>query len=153
MPIDSSDVNMGWKVREAGYKTVYIDEMLVYHAIRKVSPYAWVVSHSRYSGIPFLIKLHPGLKRHLVWWGPFCFLQNLLFYIALIGLGLAAAVSSWGLLLVLPLLIQWCYSLKPGISPLKWAKAAVQIVFLSLGQIVTSGSLIYGSIKTRSFII
>jgi len=153
MPVDSTDVNMGWKVREAGYKTVFIEEMVVYHAIRTVSPWAWLVSHSRYSGIPFLVRLHPGLKPHIVWWGPFAFSQNFLFYIALVGALLAATATAWGLLLVLPLLIQMCTFIKPSISPLGWPKAAVQIMFLGMGQVVICGSLIYGSIRSRRFII
>jgi glycosyltransferase involved in cell wall biosynthesis len=153
MPVDSTDVNMGWKVREAGYRTAFMPDMVVYHAIRMVSPWAWLVSHARYSGIPFLIKLHPGLRSYIVWWGPFCFFQNFLFYVALVGLLVSSMMTVWGLLLVLPLLLQLCWFIKPSLSPVTWPKAAVQIAFLSAGQVMTCGSLLYGSIRSRRLIL
>jgi glycosyltransferase involved in cell wall biosynthesis len=64
------DTDLAWRVKEQGWKSVFADNSLVYHHIFPLRPWQVITSMRGYQfqglfyAIPYLVKRHPGLRRH-----------------------------------------------------------------------------------------
>ena len=152
-PLDCSDVDLAWRVKEKGYRNRFLDDLIIYHEVRQLTPREWLLHYTRIMTIPELVRRHPGFGKSFLWWGPFCLPENPLFYAAIAGVVLGIAVHPGYLLLTLPFLwrvgIRLVRASSLGRSPLLIA----QIGFLGARQAVICGSLIYGSVKSRRLVL
>lgn len=151
-PIECSDADMAWRVKELGYRHRHLENLVIHHAIRHLSPFDWLQHHTRLILIPELVRRHPDFRKTFFWWGPFCLAENVLFYVAIIGLLLTFA-SPWFLLLTLPFLGRNIFLLSRSASFTKLPIMVVQLGFISIRQAVICGSLIYGSVRARRLVL
>lgn len=151
-PIGCADSDLAWRTIEAGHKYVYRDDVIVYHEVTQAKPMAWLKAHWRMVSIPALIRRHPGLRSYLTW-GLFFIPDNRLFYLALIGLVLALALTPWALALAIPYLVRVAVNPGKGFSLARLPRMAGRIVMLSLRQVVISSSLLYGSLRARTLVL
>ena len=65
------DTDLAWRVKEQGWKSVFAADALVYHHIFPLRPWQVIASMREYQmqglfhAIPYLVKRHPGLRKHL----------------------------------------------------------------------------------------
>ena len=65
------DTDLAWRVKEQGWKSVFAEDALVYHHIFPLRPWQVITSMRGYQfqglfhAMPYLVKRHPGLRRHL----------------------------------------------------------------------------------------
>jgi glycosyltransferase involved in cell wall biosynthesis len=151
-PIECADADLAWRTKEAGYESVFAPDLVVYHEVRRATPWEWLAAHFRVMLIPELIRRHAGLRPRLLWWGPFCLADNVLFYVAVAG-AVAGVWSAWLLALCLPFLcrVVRISSRNPSLAQLP--KLPAQMFFLTLRQALICGSLIYGSFRFRSLVL
>jgi GT2 family glycosyltransferase len=153
VPVECADADLAWRTKEAGYRNLYVPEMLVYHEVRQGTPTAWLAVQLRFLMLPELLRRHAGLRSKLMWWGPFCLPDNLLFYVALSGIALAAAYGPWWLLAVLPFVAKMLRIAGGNVSLLAFPKFAAQVMLLTVRQAFICGVLIYGSIRSRWLVL
>jgi hypothetical protein len=118
-----------------------------------VTPWIWLAGHARVMLIPELVSRHEGLRKKLLWWGPVCLPDNLLFYAGIGGVALSFFRGWWFALAALPFLVR---SVRVVWSPpvaLKLPRIVVQVGFLIVRHAVITGALLYGSIRARKLVI
>ena len=147
-----SDTDLAWKVKELGYRSAYSEGALVYHQVWQLTVPKWFKAHLMAWRVPSVVKKSPAVRR-LVWWGPFLFFDNVLFYLAALGLLLALLGNRWWLMLILPHL--WRMFRIPGrrFSLTALPRIIGRVVFLSLRQATICAALIYGSWRARTILL
>src|SRR5262249_16035527 len=141
-PLECCDTELAWRMKGRGYTTVYRGDVIVYHEIMQVDPWNWVLHHARFAVVPVLVRRFPGLRKKLLWWGPFALADNVRFYFAAIGVVFAWMTRGWSLLLAAPFV--WRSALVPGkaFSPARLPLMAGRVFFFGLRQVVIFGSLV-----------
>jgi glycosyltransferase involved in cell wall biosynthesis len=154
-PLDFSDTDLAWRVRERGHSHLFHGDLVVHHAVRQLSPWDWLLHYTRLTTIPELVRRHPTFGKAFLWWGRFCLPENPLFYLALAGFAVAVAGHPLFLLLGLPLLVRMARLLSRAsrVSVARIPIFACQVALLALRQAVMCGSLIYGSIRARTLVV
>ena len=149
VPVECADADLAWRCKEAGHKNLFVPEMIVYHEVRQGTVGAWLAVQMRFLMLPELLRRHEGLRERLMWWGPFCLLDNLLFYIALISAAFAITNSAWFLAGICPYIFNLLRQLNVRRTLPGLAKLIPQIALLTARQGVISAALIYGSFRSR----
>ena len=152
-PLECGDVDLGWRIKEAGHDTVFASEATMYHEIRLVSPLEWLASFLRIVWVPKMARMHPGFKKKLIWWGPFVLKDNLLFYLAVLGVVLGTLVTPWILMLCLVFLVRLIIIVNPKPSPAGVVMLFPKMFFLIVRQAVICSALICGSIRVRCLVL
>jgi glycosyltransferase involved in cell wall biosynthesis len=152
-PLECSDADLAWRIKEAGYVNRFVPELKVFHEVRQAAPKEWLGSHLRCALIPELLRRHAGLRSRLLWWGPFCLVDNLLFYVAIASAIAAVLIDGWFALAVLPFLVATLRMVWKNMSLSRLPKVPAQLAFLLLRQTLITGALIYGSIRARYLVI
>lgn len=86
------DVDLGWRVLEAGWEAAFAGDAVVAHRVIRLSPWAWITWPTHYASLPAIVHRHPGYRHYLflgVWVRPL----HLLFDVALVGA--VAALWRW----------------------------------------------------------
>jgi glycosyltransferase involved in cell wall biosynthesis len=152
-PIECADTDLAWRIRKKGYRNVYVDDAVVYHEVVSMTPWMWLKSQWRIVAVPLVVRLHPELREKLCWWGPFFRAENLLFYVGVLGLALAAFVSPWLALLMVPYVLHGLTIPGTKFSLARVPRLAFRTLALAMRQSVISAALIYGSVRTRTLIL
>ena len=152
-PLDCSDVDLAWRVKERGFRNRFLDELLMHHEVRQLTPWQWLAHYTRILTIPELVRRHPGFGKSFLWWGPFCLPENPLFYLGVAGAALGVTVNPAFALLALPFLFRLVYLLRRSASLGRLPFFAAQVAFLWVRQAVICGSLIYGSVRSRTLVL
>ena len=152
-PIECADTDLAWKVKEHGHRNVFRPDVIVYHEVALVKPMVWLLYHTRLLVIPELVRRHPQLRKELLLGKLFFSWENVLFYLFILGLAAAAADGVWWLALSVPYLA-WAVSLR-GRGPvlMRIPRAAARIPFFITRQFVVCGSLLYGSLRSRTLVL
>jgi glycosyltransferase involved in cell wall biosynthesis len=153
MHYECADIDLAWRIKKDGYPNRFVPELVVYHEVWRVSPWNWLHKQTQMLPLPFFLKRHPDLSDRFLWRWPFCFMQNCLFYLMVLGILLGATVSKWFLVLVLPYLVWLLRLLKFSDVIQRPIRSVAQLVTLSIGQAVTCASLIYGSFRARKIVL
>jgi glycosyltransferase involved in cell wall biosynthesis len=153
VPVECADADLAWRTKEAGHQNLFVPEMVVYHEVRQGTPLAWLAVQFRFIMVPELLRRHAGLRDRLMWWGPFCLPDNLLFYVALGALAMAAAFSPWWLLALLPFLWKMLRIAGGNVSLANFPKFPAQVAMLTVRQALICGALIYGSVRSRWLVL
>ena len=152
-PIECADTDFAWKVREAGYQNVYLDDLIIYHEVAEVSLRVWLLYHTRLLVIPELIRRHPALRGRLLLGRLFFSRDNILFYFMLAGLLLGAAVHPALLMLAVPYVLWAATAGTRAISLRRLPRTAARVPFLFARHAVICGSLFYGSLRSRTLVL
>jgi glycosyltransferase involved in cell wall biosynthesis len=146
-PAECADTDLAWRIKEAGYKSVFLREMVIYHEIEVQTPFNWVVEPFRLFVVPLLIKRHPAIRPVILRWGLFFTALNVPFYLLAAGLIAAiAAGNSWFLLAAVPYFAftaRACYR-RYNLPP---AKMAGIVALMSMRQTFCCLGLLYGSVR------
>ncbi|HWB83051.1 MAG TPA: glycosyltransferase family 2 protein [Bryobacteraceae bacterium] len=152
-----SDTELAWKVKNLGFENIFMSDAVVYHQVWSLTLRQWLKAQILAWRIPGVLQRTPELKPKLLWWGPFLFRDNLLFYLAAIGAALAAAGFAmgipalyWALVLALPHLWRTAYTPGRPAALLKIHRVAGRMFFLTLRQGLICGALVAGSIRSRT---
>jgi glycosyltransferase involved in cell wall biosynthesis len=151
--VDCGDTDLAWRVKERGYRSVFLPEMVVYHELEQLTPLNWVFEPYRLFVVAELLRRHPVLRERLLLWRLFFAPANLLLYLALAGLvlglllhpaflALAAAYPAWALWL-----------LRPALTGKGLPKVPAQVLFLTARQLMLCAGLIYGSFRFRCLVL
>lgn len=152
-PIECADTDFAWRVREAGYKNVYLDDVIIYHEVTQVKPLIWLLYHTRLLVIPELVKRHPQLRGKMLLGGLFFAWDNIIYYLFLMGLVLGLAVTPWFALLAVPYTM-WVVSVRSNtFSLLTVPRMIAKLPLLAARHFVICGSLIYGSVRSRTLVL
>jgi glycosyltransferase involved in cell wall biosynthesis len=152
-PIDCSDSDFALTLKALNYPYRFAPDAVVYHEVWSVQPVDWLKAFWRMFYVPALMKRHPELRSQLMWWGPFLAKENLLFYLALAGTITAFQGYPWAALLVLPHIGTSVALTVRGFSLTRLPRVVAQVVLLGLRQGIICGSLIYGSVRTRTLVL
>ena len=140
------DVDLGWRVLDAGWQAAFAPDAVVAHRVIKLSPSQWVKWPTHYRTLPAIVRRHPGYRRHLflgIWVRPL----HLLFDIALVGA--LAAIWRWeAALLVIPYLVAFfrARGVKGRFPP---AKIAAHLAW----DVVAFATLATASVRNRALVL
>jgi cellulose synthase/poly-beta-1,6-N-acetylglucosamine synthase-like glycosyltransferase len=143
------DVEMGWRIRDAGRRTSYCPGALVHHRQLPATYLEWLGEHRRMALFPGLVRRVPGLGRELLRFRVFLSDRTALFDLAAAGVALAVALRRpWLVAASLPWLrARWREAgWRGGTRPLR-------VVQLALGDIVGLASLVQGSARSGRLVL
>jgi glycosyltransferase involved in cell wall biosynthesis len=105
------DTDLAWRVKERGWKSVFADDAIVYHHIFPLRPWQAITGMRAYQfqglfyAIPYLVKRHPGLRRHF-YFRYFLSKEKALFDISLLSVVSGQLIHPLFFLLTLPYLTE-----------------------------------------------
>ncbi len=151
--VECADTDLAWRIKEAGYESVFVREMVVYHQIEPQTALNWVMEPFRLFVVPALVKRHPGLRPRLLRWSLFMTALNVPFYVLAGGVFLAAVFGKpWFLLLTLPFFFYTARACKRR-YPFPPAKLAGWVLLMTIRQGFCCAGLVYGSIRFRELVL
>jgi glycosyltransferase involved in cell wall biosynthesis len=151
--VECADTDLAWRIKEGGYETVFVKEMLVYHEIETQTPVNWLMEPFRLFVVPALVKRHPGLRTRLLRWHLFMTALNVPFYALTGGVLLAVVLRNpWFLILACPYFFYTARACRRrySFSPVKMAG---WMVLMTLRQAFGCAGLLYGSIRFRELVL
>ncbi len=152
-PVECADTDLAWRIKEAGWRNVFLPNLVMYHEVPLRTPLNWIVDPYRIYSVPALVKRHPGLRKVLLQGGVFFRFENALFYVAAAGVVLGALLNPWFLLLCAPYPILLASILRHNLSLTRLPKLFAQLGLLTARQACLSAGLVYGSIRFRSLVL
>lgn len=152
-PIECADTDLAWKIKKKGYPNLFLENLIIYHEVATLAPRNWLLAHVRLIVVPELVRRHPELRDKLLQWKFFFLADNPLFYLAVIGLALAAVSSVWFSVFALPYVYR-AYRV-PGrkFSLADVPRGICRTAVVSIRQTVVCASLVYGSIRSRTLVL
>ncbi len=144
------DTDLGWKVKNAGFSTVFCSDALVYHEVFQVSYWKWLKEPLFFKNIPYLVKKNPQLRKYM--FGYF-FLNpdTAMFYLLLSGTFFALTYNTVaGIIISLPYFVQRYQS---GTHMQNLAFKILRIIFGLPRGLFTWWALFSGSIRARNILL
>jgi cellulose synthase/poly-beta-1,6-N-acetylglucosamine synthase-like glycosyltransferase len=144
------DVEIGWKIRNAGRRTGYSASALVHHRMIPGRYADWLAEQRRMGLFPGLVRRVPGLRRELLRLGVFLSANTARFDLAVAGVTLAAVSGRpWVAAAGLPWLRQrWREATaRPGRTRL------ARLAQYALGDGLGLVSLVAGSVRDRRLVL
>jgi GT2 family glycosyltransferase len=140
------DVDLGWRVLDAGWHAAFAPDAVVAHRVIKLTPRLWVTWPAHYRSLPAIVKRHRGYRRHLflgIWVRPL----HLLFDVALVGV--IATLWRWeAVALAIPYLVAFFLArgVKGRFPP---AKIAAHLAW----DVVAFATLATASVRNRAVVL
>jgi glycosyltransferase involved in cell wall biosynthesis len=152
-PIECTDTDFAWKLQGAGYGHRYVPEAIIYHEVARTTPLNWLLYHIRILVIPELVRRHPGMRAKVLHAGIFYSDHNAFFYLAVLGCVLGLLVHWAFLALAIPYVV-WAATVAGGrITFMRIPRILARILCFAMMHVVVSGSLIYGSARSRTLVL
>jgi glycosyltransferase involved in cell wall biosynthesis len=151
--VECADTDLAWRIKDAGYQTAFVKDMVVYHQIETQTPLNWVMEPFRLFVVPALVKRHPGLRSRLLRWRVFMSALNVPFYVLAAGLMLAAVFRNpWFLTLAFPYFFYTGRACRRrySFSPFKMAG---WVALMTVRQAFGCAGLVYGSVRFRELVL
>lgn len=140
------DVDLGWRVLDAGWEAVFAPEAVVAHRVIALSAWQWMTWPGHYRTLPAIVRRYPGFRRHLflgLWVRPLdCF-----FDIAVIG-GIAAFWRWEALVLAIPYVIAF-FRVRGVSGRFPPAKIAAYLAW----DLTTLATLFVASVRNRALVL
>jgi len=152
-PVECADSDLAWRVKEAGHLNVFVPGMVVYHEVEQLPPMNWAAEPFRLFVVPALVRRHPQLRRELLKWRLFFFPQNVLFYLGVVGVGLAIFLHWAFVALAVPFAGWAARAGNPNLSWRDLHRMLARIILIGARQACMCAGLIYGSIRFRSLVL
>lgn len=151
--VECADTDLAWRLKTAGYRSVFRPAAVVYHEVELLSPLGWLLEPTRLFVLPLLVRRHPELRRRLLLWNLVFYRGSLLLYLLLA----VAAVLAWidpRLLLVLPVLGLVRSGLATRSASLRRLLPHFGQSILHVGRLaIMTAALLYGSVRHRSVVL
>lgn len=150
---EGADVDLAWKVIEAGHARRFLPEAVVRHEVETLPTGMWLIEGTRLFILPELVRRHPELRRALLRGGVF-FHPRGTAKVALAGALLAAsAVQPWLLLAPPAALLAQALRRAGGFVPRAVAWHAAKACGDLAREAVVVAALLYGSLRFRSLVL
>jgi glycosyltransferase involved in cell wall biosynthesis len=143
------DVDMAYRVKEAGYTAIFAEKALVMHHIVPLTFWEWLLRPRSAITGPFLVRRHPRIREELLFLRYFVNRMTASFDLLVLGAVLASFWTPWWLLLGMPFLVGK-YREGDSLNP---AKQVLRVFGGLLRSSVTFGALVYGSIRARTVLL
>ncbi|MBI1897470.1 MAG: glycosyltransferase [Acidobacteria bacterium] len=153
MSVECADTDLAWRVKDKGYETVFLPDLLVYHEVERLQFRRWLLYPFRLFAVPALVKRHPHLRPMLLTHRVFFLKESPANYLALAGGVAALGFHPAFALLAAPYLYRLSRALHWELSLVRIPKALAQLVLVSLQQCVATAGLVYGSVRFRSLVL
>jgi glycosyltransferase involved in cell wall biosynthesis len=152
-PVGGDDTEFGWRVRRAGYQSVFAPGAVVCHLSTPISVRSYLLQPIAAQVIPKLVAAVPELRKTCLYRGYFIHRQSATFYLLLLGLALGRA-TPWAALLALPWLREAWPAVKMDVWPPKrWGRAAMRLALRVESSSLLSLTLALSSIRNRSLVL
>jgi glycosyltransferase involved in cell wall biosynthesis len=152
-PVGGDDTEMAWRVRRAGYASVFSDGATVYHQPTPITAKSYLLQPIAAQVIPQLIRSIPELRDTCLYKRYFIHRESATFALLLLGLALTRA-TPWAALLAAP----WLQSVWPALKidawpPKRWGRAALRLALKFEGSALLTLALGYSSAKHRRLVL
>lgn len=144
------DVELGIRVRQAGYAAVYAGDAVVVHRIREQTLWQWLIEPRDLAAVPALVRRHPCVRSDMLFLRYFLSAHTALFNLMLAGFALAAVAGPWWLLSGLPFLFAKAAG---GARRLALPLRIVRVAGATARAGVTFAVLAYASLKFRTLVL
>lgn len=152
-PVGGDDTEFGWRVRRAGFQSVFAPGAVVCHLSTPISVRSYMLQPIAAQVIPRLVSAIPELRKTCLYRGYFIHKQSATFYLLLLGLVLGRA-SPWAALLAVPWLREAWPAVKMDVWPPKrWGRAALRLALRVESSALLSMTLALSSIRNRSLVL
>lgn len=152
-PVEYSDIDLAYRVLGNGYRNAFVEQMIVYHEVLRVSPWQWLMWNLRFVQLPEFLRRYPALRKPLLWKGPFVTPDHLLFYLAAAAIVAGVTSNAWWAVMSLPYIVR--IAVIPGrvFSARAWLTMPARVAMLALRQTLISAFLIWGSVRARNLVL
>lgn len=152
-PLGGDDTEFGWRVRRAGYRSVFAQGAAVLHQATPVSGKGYLLHTLAARVIPQLVFSIPELRRTCFYKRYFLHKQSAMFYLLLAGLALSRK-NPWAALLAVPWLQTAWPAVKPDAwPPERWGRAALRLVLQLESSALLAGTLAVSSARSRRLVL
>jgi GT2 family glycosyltransferase len=104
-PVAGEDTDLGLRVKQAGYRSFFAEDVIATHRIRHQSVMEWLLEPRCIASVPYLAHKHPIVREKMLFLRYFLTPATALFDLAMVSLPLAYFFSHWFLLLWAPFLV------------------------------------------------
>jgi len=153
LPVGGEDTDLAWRVKRAGYESVFTADTAVYHEATDMRPIAWFLEPFRSQIVPKLVREFPDMRESL-WARYFLSREHALFYPLIAGVAASAITRRW-----LPLLFAapWFWDLRSMVARdahvSRWWRIPIKYGLTSVRHVVFTATAIYASIRYRTLVL
>ncbi|MEP6714780.1 MAG: glycosyltransferase family A protein [Terriglobia bacterium] len=144
------DIDLAYRVREAGYGAEFAPDAVVMHHVVPLTLKQWLLRPLSAITGPYLVRRHPRIRSELLFLRYFVSRMTALFDLFIVGLLSGALLSIWCLLLCLPFLIA---KYREGGVHMTVVSRTLRLGGASVRSLVTLGALLCGSFRARSLLL
>jgi glycosyltransferase involved in cell wall biosynthesis len=152
-PVGGDDTEMGWRVKRAGYRSVFAAEAMVCHLSTPISARSYLLQPVAGQVIPKLVAAFPELRDTCLYRRYFIHKQSATFYLLLLGFAMTR-LTPWSAILAVP----WLQDAWPAVKvdawpPRRWGRAALRLALRMESSALLAVTLGYSSMKRRSLVL
>lgn len=151
-PVAGEDTDLGLRVKQAGYQSLFAEDVVATHRIRHQSLVEWLLEPRCIASVPYLAHKHPIVREQMLFLHYFLTPATALFDLALLSIPLSFLLSPWFLSLWAPFFIYKVAAphphdtLHPVLRPLRLVGGTVRATIIF-------AILCVASIRCRSLVI
>jgi cellulose synthase/poly-beta-1,6-N-acetylglucosamine synthase-like glycosyltransferase len=150
-PVGGEDTDLAWRVKRAGYRSIFVRDLPVYHEATTLPASTWLIEPIRAQILPRLVRDLPELRAGL-WRRYFLSRGNALFDLAALGVTVAIARRD---VRPLALVAPWVIDHKSMVErdlrvPKRWWRIPIKYALMWERYSVQTAALIYSSVRHRS---
>jgi glycosyltransferase involved in cell wall biosynthesis len=148
------DTELGWKVKRLGFRSVFLSEAAILHAIVRIGWRDWFKQVLAFAPLPLILRRCPEASSFLTFGFLMPFAGAPLFKLALLALPLAW-ISPLALLVTLPFLWYWTFKAYPSDvkRPWRWPALAFKVAAWSAWHLALFGVMVASSVRHRRVVI
>jgi glycosyltransferase involved in cell wall biosynthesis len=152
-PVGGDDTEFAWRVKEAGWQSVFAPKALVLHQASAVTPVQYLLNSVQAQIMPSMVARYPSLRRTALYRGYFVHRQAALFYLCLAGIALSRTAPA-----MLLLSVPWLHSTWPMLRPdawppRRWGRGLLRLICYFLSSMILVATLAWSSIRRRTVVL
>jgi glycosyltransferase involved in cell wall biosynthesis len=151
------DIDLAWKVKKKGWKSVFADDAIVYHHVFYIHPIKGILNYRMFRAffhfIPYVIKKHPEMRKSALYRRYFFSKYTALFNLFIVALFLGVTIDKFFFLLIVPYMLALVRDSFRGRSLKTCYYGFVSAAFSIFFNFVIFILLLSGSIRCRSVVL
>jgi glycosyltransferase involved in cell wall biosynthesis len=155
--IGGEDVDLAWRVKKSGWKSVFAQDSVVYHHVFHLSPWKVLFRKRKYFYAfhvwPRIIKKHPDLRKILLYYRIFRTRDSYLFTLLVLSVTLGLLVNRVFFLFTIPYFFRFSMSIFKGRSLKTYHRGIAVLIISFLSDLIDFVLLLCGSIRYRSIVL